>query len=152
MTTFRAAAAVTTDQLLNLSSERTGLTDFGELPFREGIDVLLWSLEHESGNPPEQVAQVAENLVVPALVKRLRLVDDRKRYPRIAAQQVTAPIVITGLPRTGSTHLQALLATRPGARSPREWEMRLPSPPPEAATAATDTRIDEVQRDIDERP
>ena len=92
-----------TDQLLELSSERSGLTDFGELPFREGIDVLLWSLQNESGNPPERVAQVAENLVVPALVKRLRLVEDRKRYPQIAAQEVRAPIVITGLPRTGST-------------------------------------------------
>jgi hypothetical protein len=64
---------VNTDQLLTLSSERTRLTDFGELPFREGIDVLLWSLRHESGNPPERVAQIAENLVMPALVKRLRL-------------------------------------------------------------------------------
>ena len=129
----------------------TRLTDFGDLPFREGIDVLLWALQHESGNPPERVAQVAANLVLPALVKRLRLVDDRKRYPEIAAQEVKAPIVITGLPRTGSTHLQALLATRPGARSPLEWEMRLPSPPPEAATSATDPRIAEVQRAIDAR-
>ncbi|WP_187366201.1 sulfotransferase family protein [Trebonia kvetii] len=141
-----------TEQLLYQASERVGLTDYGDLPFREGIDVLLWSLQHESGNPPERVAQIAASLVLPALVKRLRLVDDRKRYPEIAAQAVRAPIVITGLPRTGSTHLQALLATRPGARSPAEWEMRLPSPPPEAATAATDPRIAEVQRSIDERP
>ena len=90
------------------------------MPFREGIEVLLWALRHESGNPPEHVAQLAADLVVPALVKRLRLVEDRKRHPEIAAQQVKAPIVITGLPRTGSTHLQALLATRPGARSPLE--------------------------------
>jgi hypothetical protein len=142
---------VNTDQLLELSSERSGLTDFGELPFREGIEVLLWSLQHESGNPPERLAQIAENLVLPALVKRLRLVEDRRLHPEIAAQQVKAPIVITGLPRTGSTHLQALLATRPGARSPLEWEMRLPSPPPETAGSATDPRIAEVQRAIDTR-
>jgi len=144
-------ATVHTEQLLDQASEREQLTDYGDLPFREGIDVLLWSLQHESGNPPERVAQLAENLVLPALVKRLRLVDDRKRYPEIAAQEVRAPIVITGLPRTGSTHLQALLATRPGARSPAEWEMRLPSPPPAAATAATDPRIAEVQQAIDAR-
>jgi hypothetical protein len=139
-------------RLLELAAERTGLTDVGDLPFREGIDVLLWSLEHESGHPPQRAAEIADNLVLPALVKRLRLVDDRKRYPGIADQQVTAPIVITGLPRTGSTHLQALLATRPGARSPLEWEMRLPSPPPEAVTADADPRVAEVQRAIDERP
>ena len=65
MTAF-TTAAVNADQLLTLSSERSGLTDFGELPFREGIDVLLWSLKHESGNPPERVAQVAQNLVLPS--------------------------------------------------------------------------------------
>jgi Sulfotransferase family len=133
------------------AAEQEGLSDFGDLPFAEGIDVLLWSLQHESGIPAEQLAEAARKLVLPALVKRLRLVDDRKRYPEIAAQQVTAPIVITGLPRTGSTHLQALLATRPGARSPLEWEMRLPSPPPEAATFGTDPRIAEVQEAIDAR-
>ncbi|HEX3924753.1 MAG TPA: sulfotransferase [Streptosporangiaceae bacterium] len=145
------APAVDTDRLLELAAERTGLTDYGDLPFRAGIDVLLRALRHESGQPPERVAAVAENLVLPALVKRLRLVDDRKRFPAIAAQEIRAPIVITGLPRTGSTHLQALLATRPGARSPREWEMRLPSPPPEAATAGADPRIAEVQRAIEAR-
>jgi Sulfotransferase family len=142
---------LSTEHFLEQASERVRLTDFGDLPFREGIDVLLWSLQHESGQPPERVASVAAGLLLPALVKRLRLVDDRKRYPQIAEQQVRAPIVITGLPRTGSTHLQALLATRPGARSPQEWEMRLPSPPPQAATAATDPRIAEVQAAIDGR-
>lgn len=143
--------ALDTDWFLERAAAQAGLGDFGDLPFREGIDVLLWALEHESGNPPERLAQVAANLVVPALVKRLRLVDDRKRYPEIAAQQVRAPIVITGLPRTGSTHLQALLATRPGARSPREWEMRLPSPPPRQDTFAADPRIAQVQAAIDAR-
>jgi hypothetical protein len=152
LTAFTATTAITgSERLLELATERTGLTDFGDLPFREGIDVLLWALQHESGNPSERVAPLAADLVVPALVKRLRLVEDRKRHPEIATQQVKAPIVITGLPRTGSTHLQALLATRPGARSPLEWEMRRPSPPPEAATSATDPRIAEVQRAIDDR-
>jgi len=146
-----STVTVGSEQFLDQATERVGLTDFGDLPFREGIDVLLWSLQHESGQPPERVASVAESLLLPALVKRLRLVDDRKRYPEIAGQQVRAPIVITGLPRTGSTHLQALLATRPGARSPQEWEMRLPSPPPQAATADTDPRIAEVQAAIDGR-
>ena len=150
-TVTRRASGLDSERLLELAAGQAGLSDFGDLPFREGIDVLLWALEHESGNPPERLESVARNLLVPALVKRLRLVDDRKRYPEIAAQEVRAPIVITGLPRTGSTHLQALLAARPGARSPREWEMRLPSPPPEPATFAADPRIAEVQRAIEVR-
>jgi hypothetical protein len=139
------------ERLLAQAAEQAGLSDFGDLPFRDGIDVLLWALQHESGNPPDRLEEVAHNLVVPALVKRLRLVEDRKRYPEIAMQEVTAPIVVTGLPRTGSTHLQALLAARSGARSPLEWEMRLPSPPPEAATFLTDPRIAVVQEAINRR-
>ncbi len=141
-----------TDWLLEQAAAQAGLDDFGDLPFLAGIDALLWALEHESGNPPQQLAEVAAKLVLPGLVKRLRLVEDRKRYPEIAAQEVRAPIVITGLPRTGSTHLQALLATRPGARSPQEWEMRLPSPPPAAAAFRTDPRIGQVQAAINGRP
>jgi hypothetical protein len=141
-----------TDWFLEQAAAEAGLDDFGDLPFRAGIDALLWALQHESGNPPDRLTEVAAKLVLPGLVKRLRLVDDRKRYPQIASQEVRAPIVITGLPRTGSTHLQALLATRPGARSPLEWEMRLPSPPPAAATFRTDPRIALVQVAINARP
>ena len=103
-------ATLDSARLLEQATERVGLTDFGDLPFRQGIDVLLWALRHESGHPPERVAQVAEHLLLPALVKQLRLVDDRKRYPEIALQQVKAPLVITGLPRTGSTHLLGRVA------------------------------------------
>jgi hypothetical protein len=145
-------STLATDWFLEQAAAKAGLDDFGDLPFRDGIDALLWALQHESGNPPERLTEVAAKLVLPALVKRLRLVEDRKRYPEIAAQEVRAPIVITGLPRTGSTHLQALLATRTGARSPLEWEMRLPSPPPATATLGTDPRIGEVQAAISARP
>jgi Sulfotransferase family len=141
-----------TDWFLERAAAQAALDDFGDLPFRAGIDALLWALEHESGIPAERLADVAGKLVLPGLVKRLQLVDDRKRYPEIAAQEVRAPLVITGLPRTGSTHLQALLATRPGARAPLEWEMRLPSPPPAAGTFRTDPRIAQVQAAISARP
>jgi Sulfotransferase family len=146
------ASKLDTDRFLEQAAAQAGLDDFGDLPFSAGIDALLWALEHESGNPPERLTEVAAKLVLPGLVKRLRLVDDRKRHPEIAAQEVRAPIVITGLPRTGSTHLQALLATRPGARSPLEWEMRLPSPPPAADTLGTDPRIAQVRAAISARP
>ncbi len=140
-----------TDYFLEQAARESGLSDYGDLPFRAGIDSLLWALEHESGVAADQLEAVATKLVVPALIKRLGLVDDRKRDPDIARQQIIAPIVIVGLPRTGSTHLQALLATRPGARSPLEWEMRRPSPPPRTETFGTDPRIAQAQAAIDAR-
>jgi hypothetical protein len=139
------------DKLLEQAQVQAGLSDWGDLPFTEALAAYLWSLEHESGHPPERVEAMSAGQVN-TLVKRLRLVDDRKQHPGIADEQIVAPLVIIGLPRTGSTHLHALLATRPGSRAPLQWEMNMPSPPPEAATFETDPRIDQVQAALDSRP
>jgi hypothetical protein len=139
------------EHLMEKAAATAGSDDFGDLPFRDGLDAHLWSLEHESGHPGERLDALGHGLTA-ILVKRLRLVDDRKRHPAIADERIEAPIVVLGLPRTGSTHLHALLATRPGTRAPRQWEMTAPSPPPEAATAHSDPRIAEVQSALDARP
>lgn len=139
------------DRLMEQAIAATGLSDFGDLPFREALEAQLWALEHESGHPAERLETLTEGHVG-LLVKRLRLVDDRKSHPEIADERIDAPVVVLGLPRTGSTHLHALLATRPGARAPLQWEMSMPSPPPEAATFAADPRIAEVQAVLDDRP
>ena len=145
------SAVLSADALLEQASKATGLTDFGDLPFREALEAQLWGLEHESGHPPERLPALAGGLTA-LLVKRLRLVDDRKRNPAIAEERIVAPIVITGLPRTGSTHLHALMATRPGARAPLQWEMSEPSPPPRRETFDDDPRIAKVQAALDARP
>jgi hypothetical protein len=86
------------------------------------------------------------------LVKRLRLVADRAQHPAIADETITAPVFIVGQPRSGSTHLHALLACVRGVRAPRFWEMSEPSPPPEAATFDSDPRIAAVQAMVDQMP
>jgi hypothetical protein len=59
-----------------------------------------------------------------------RLWTDRflRRQPEVGAQPVTAPIVVLGLPRTGTTLLHRLLAERPGMRGPLLWELLAPRP------------------------
>jgi hypothetical protein len=143
--------ALDVDQLLEQASKQTGLTDVGDLPFREGLQAQLWSLEHESGHPPERLADLTGG-PVGLLVKRLRLVEDRKRHPEIAAEKVVAPIVVLGLPRTGSSHLHALLGARSGVRTPLQWEMTDPSPPPSRDTFASDPRIAKAQAAMDAAP
>jgi hypothetical protein len=138
-------------ELLAAASEQTGLTDFGDIPFHEPLDVLLGSLEREAGLDDAGWAG-ARATIVGLLVKRLRLVDDRKRHPTIADEIVKAPVFIVGPPRTGSTHLHALMAQVEGVRAPMFWEMTLPSPPPEAATSTTDPRIAQVQAAVDQLP
>jgi len=128
-----------------------GLDDFGDVPFAEALDVLLGALDREAGLD-EVRTKAAAGGIVRLLVKRLRLVADRKRYPAIAQVAITAPVVIVGLPRTGSTHLHGLLGQVEGVRTPRFWEMAVPSPPPEQATFDTDPRIAQVDAELAATP
>ncbi len=136
------------DQLQEKASRAAGLTDFGDLPFKEALSVLTESLEREA-KLTDQRRATTEGMLVGLLVKRLRLVNDRKIYPDIAKEVVRAPVIIIGLPRTGSTHLHALMARGEGIRAPLMWEMQMPSPPPARETFASDPRIAEVQAGID---
>ncbi|WP_204101329.1 sulfotransferase family protein [Occallatibacter savannae] len=56
--------------------------------------------------------------------------------------KLRAPFIITGLPRTGSTLLQRLMAEDPDARSPLTFEMESPLPPmSQDGDPLTDPRI-----------
>ena len=139
------------DGLLDQAARDTGLADFGNLPYREALEALHYGYTQDSGLPPPVQSGLLDGLVR-LLAKRLKLVEDRKEYPKIAEETVEAPLIVVGLPRTGSTHLHALLATRPGARAPLQWEMNEPSPPPMAVTFESDPRIAKVQQQLDARP
>src|SRR5262245_54961518 len=97
------------DQLLDHARERSGLDDFGDVPFTDALDALVDSLNRDA-RVDGDVEDGAAAMLTGILVKRLRLVDDRAQHPGIASEQITAPIVIVGQPRSGSTHLHALLA------------------------------------------
>ena len=62
-------------------------------------------------------------------------------HPEIDEQEIVAPLIGLGLPRTGSTALSCLLAADPAVRTIRNWEAQQPCPPPESATQETDARI-----------
>jgi hypothetical protein len=58
------------------------------------------------------------------------LVDMRQRCPDLDAVNRPPPIVIIGLPRSGTTLLHVLLAGDPDALAPRFWQLQRPVPPP----------------------
>ena len=121
--------------------EETGLDDLGDIPYREPLEVLLASLNRFDAGLDEPRLAAAGDSITGLLVKRLRLVDDRTTYPAISDEKIVAPLFIVGLPRTGSTHLHALLAEVDGIGVPWMREMTSPSPPPEEETYTTDPRI-----------
>jgi hypothetical protein len=133
--------------LLDKACAQTGLDDFGDDSFREALRVLLQAYETEA-----ELSFVGRICVhgdsVRLLNNRLRLVADRRQFPAIAAEVIRRPLFITGLPRSGTTFLHALLAQDPAHRAPQVWEVMHPSPPPEKASYTTDARITTTAREL----
>lgn len=126
--------------LIERARASTALDDFGEDSFREGLERLVASQESEARlNEAGRAAQDAQ--IVHFLAQRLQVEDWYRRHPEIDDEEILAPLIGLGLPRTGSTALGFLLALDPAVRSLRNWEAATPCPPPETATAATDPRI-----------
>ncbi|HEY0994170.1 MAG TPA: sulfotransferase [Kofleriaceae bacterium] len=61
------------------------------------------------------------------LATRARIAALVRARPAAAEAPLPAPVVITGLPRTGTTLLHNLLARVPGHRGYRLWELRAPA-------------------------
>lgn len=135
--------AIDVSSLLDAARRETGLDEFGDPSFRDGLDVLTGSLGREARL--SDVGRMAySGQILGYLQERLRIQDWYRRHPEIDTQVVQAPIFVTGLPRTGTTALSNLLAADPAARSLRFWESQHPTPPPEAATYHSDPRIAEA--------
>jgi hypothetical protein len=135
--------------LLEAARRRTGLTDFGPERFREGLRVLLRSLEGEAAlNVMGRIMARAQ--VVHALSVRLKLVDFRRRHPELAEIRVARPLFVLGLPRTGTTILYSIIAQDPDHRSPASWELADPVPPPETASYDTDPRIERTDAELEQ--
>ena len=142
----RRVLALEADRLLAAAARRTGLHDFGDAAFREPFERLLRSLRRDARLT--LVGRIAARIELTSLlVNRLALERDRMHHPGIAAERITRPLVITGLPRSGSTLLHGLLAQDPASRVPLHWELRFPSPPDRSLRDA-DPRIERAARDI----
>ena len=78
--------------LLNKACAQTGLDDFGDDSFREALRVLLRAYETDA-----QLSFVGRICVHEDLVRllnnRLRLIEDRRRHPGIAAESHPPPAV-----------------------------------------------------------
>jgi hypothetical protein len=134
-------------RLVDVARRRAGVREIEDTSFVEGLRVLVGSLETEARLNLIGRIVVRED-ITRLLANRFRIEHDRQRDPGIAAEEIHRPIFITGMPRSGSTLLHAVLAEDPANRVPRTWEMLLPSPAPEQATYDSDPRIAKVEREL----
>ena len=137
------------DELLAEAVDLTGHSDFGPGDFREGLDVLLESLERDA-----DLAPATDRDVIGALRRRLanRLAVEAwyREHPEIGDLLVSGPIDICGLPRTGTTALANMMSLDPQFRSLRGWEQSQPCPAPTLVGEATDPRRLQFVRDYEQ--
>ena len=115
--------------VLAAARERTGLSDFGAEDFHERLGLLC----EEWGGDRELTAMhraVLFGYLSRYASNRLLMQDALKRHPEILRQEITAPVVVTGLPRSGTTHLVNLLAADERFHSLPLWESYEPLPLP----------------------
>lgn len=135
----RSIVSLDPDDLLAAAAAGAGLDDFGDDWFREPLRRLTTSIEQEARlHLPGRLRARAELQTV--LGNRLALVDLWTRVPAVLDVAVAAPIVVTGLGRSGTTLLHELLACDPANRPPLLWELLHTVPPPERPADVDDAR------------
>ena len=131
-------------EMMREAEAATGLSDWGGEVFRKPLEVLVGDLNTEA-QLHDLGARRAHRRLSETLKQRLKLTQDRKRFPAIAEEQVEAPVIVAGLPRSGTTFFHNLLSADPDNRSPATWEIMYPSPPPQAKSYGDDPRIAAAQ-------
>ncbi len=133
--------------MLAAASAATGLDDFGDDEFREALTRLVDSTNRESTlSAIGTVAFPAD--VQRILVNRLRFAADLKKHPEILDEDVSDPIVVIGLPRTGTTKLQRMMAADPDVQRLEYWRVLNPAPFPETIPGQADPRIAAAEQAI----
>jgi hypothetical protein len=129
--------------LMAQAQTETGLHDFGPADFEHRLDVLCRAMHDEGGFNAAGIFQ-QYSLILGLLKNRLLIEDLVRRHPEILDEQITAPIVICGLPRTGTTHLHNLMTADPALRSMPYWESLEPVLPEgeRPADGAPDPRVE----------
>lgn len=131
--------------LIDHACRSTGLSDFGDELWREPFSVYIKSLEDEA-QLTLMGRLMARNDIILWLSTRLNVTETLKQHPEILNETITAPMVIVGLPRSGTSILFELLAQDPDVGVPLIWEALQPCPPPKTDTYNSDPRIEQADK------
>jgi len=134
--------------LVTRACERAGLDDFGEDTWRDGLRLLVDTCESAPGvNPGGR--DFVYGQFVDALWNRLRVIDYVKRHPEVGHERIERPLVVLGLPRTGTSLASYLLDQDPLRRSLLTWEAEDSVPPSTPDTLRTDPRCLKKKAELD---
>lgn len=140
--------AMSAPAMIAAAERATGLSDWGGDEFREPFAILVDSAERESRLHALGRERLRAWLML-RLEQRLKMVEDRKRRPEIAAQRIDRPVFLLGFPRAGTTYLHTMLSIDPDNVSPAYWQLNLPSPPPNDPAIDHSASIRRMQENLE---
>jgi hypothetical protein len=108
--------------------------------FREGLGVLVEGVNGCDKVTDEGLA-IFEEEIIGYLVSRLQVDDYVRSHPEVLARPIVSPVVVLGMPRSGTTLLSYLLAADPNRRSLLRWQLSHPIPPAHPDHLHDDPRV-----------
>jgi hypothetical protein len=113
-------------EIINEAKNQTGLENFGNPLFVEGFTALINSINKEA-DLNEIGIEAQKHRLIGILANMLRIESAFVENPEILNEEIKSPVVIVGLPRTGSTMTHRLLASDPNHTAMLWWEGRYPA-------------------------
>ncbi|MCZ4580077.1 sulfotransferase [Gordonia amicalis] len=144
MTSAQRTDVGTIEDLHASATRATGLEDFGDTDYLEPLGILLDSYRSEAGLT-ELGSKMFRFFLKGALVARLLSEASWMANPEHADVEITRPIFVTGLPRTGTTALHRLLAADPAHQGLEMWLAEFPQPRPPRDTWADNPVYQQIQ-------
>jgi hypothetical protein len=120
---------LTVEAVCDAAVRRTGLEDFGATDYAERLSLQLAEMDaDEERTGIGRLVMFADCTRYAA--NRLLIRDLLVRHPEILDIPIERPVIVVGLPRSGTTHLVNLLAADSRFRSMPLWESYEPVPNP----------------------
>lgn len=130
MALLRRAAPFTEQALLEAARRSTGLQDFGAEDFLPPLRLLLEDLKAGAARLSPMGWITVHSIFRQQLRARLTLEQFAQAHPEHALHPIQKPVIIAGLPRTGTTHLQNILSLVHELRYLPLWQTLDPIVPP----------------------
>lgn len=134
------SSSLAAGRLIDAAVAETGLNDFGDDEFTDRVTRFCDAVWTE-GRLSEIGVVMTELEVVRLLSNRLRFHRDLREHPEILDEEIVPPIVIVGLPRTGTSKLQRIMSADPGVQGLFFWRLLNPAPLPGSQPGEPDPRI-----------
>jgi Sulfotransferase family len=137
------------DEVVALACSTTGLDDFGDEAFREPLRVLVDALNREA-SLTDRAMESERGAIVRALEMRLRAEWFRSTFPEIDDEPITAPVVIVGPQRSGTSKLYRLIASDPQWTKLYTWQAMFPVPFGDGLPVNPDPRLAAAEKACEE--